>query len=206
MPQRFAAGTWRRPGAPGCGRCRFTACATTSARWPSTAPRSSRCSVDGALPHPDHRAVPTLKVPSRRRRAAGPRVRAHHRSAYCPDLPGVGVIGDTKAEVEQLIREAISFHLDGLAGLATQSRRRPPSRPRSSTCRPRSQPAAANDLGTRQRSRSEPVACGEREHLCPDRFVARTDLSASRRARVANACVQVARGENVRLLVSAAQG
>lgn len=34
--------------------------------------------------------------------------------AYCPDLPGVGVAGDTQDEVEQLIREAISFHLDGL--------------------------------------------------------------------------------------------
>jgi predicted RNase H-like HicB family nuclease len=34
--------------------------------------------------------------------------------AYCPDLPGVGVVGDTREEVEQLIREAIAFHLDGL--------------------------------------------------------------------------------------------
>jgi predicted RNase H-like HicB family nuclease len=34
--------------------------------------------------------------------------------AYCPDLPGVGVAGDTREEVEQLIREAISLHLDGL--------------------------------------------------------------------------------------------
>jgi predicted RNase H-like HicB family nuclease len=34
--------------------------------------------------------------------------------AYCPDLPGVGVAGDTREEVEALIREAISFHLDGL--------------------------------------------------------------------------------------------
>jgi predicted RNase H-like HicB family nuclease len=39
--------------------------------------------------------------------------------AYSPDLPGVAVVGDTRAEVEQLIREAIPFHLDGLreAGL-----------------------------------------------------------------------------------------
>lgn len=29
--------------------------------------------------------------------------------AYCPDLPGVGVVGDTRAEVEQLVRGAISF-------------------------------------------------------------------------------------------------
>lgn len=34
--------------------------------------------------------------------------------AYCPDLPGLGVVGDTREEVEQLIREAISFHLEGL--------------------------------------------------------------------------------------------
>ncbi|HEY7604382.1 MAG TPA: type II toxin-antitoxin system HicB family antitoxin [Gaiellaceae bacterium] len=33
--------------------------------------------------------------------------------AYCPDLPGVGVVG-SQEEVEQLIREAIAFHLDGL--------------------------------------------------------------------------------------------
>jgi predicted RNase H-like HicB family nuclease len=34
--------------------------------------------------------------------------------AYCPDLPGVGVVGDSQEEVEELIREAITFHLDGL--------------------------------------------------------------------------------------------
>jgi predicted RNase H-like HicB family nuclease len=34
--------------------------------------------------------------------------------AYCPDLPGVGVVGDTQEEVEQLVREAVSFHLDAL--------------------------------------------------------------------------------------------
>jgi predicted RNase H-like HicB family nuclease len=34
--------------------------------------------------------------------------------AYAPDLPGVGVVGDTRDEVERLIREAIAFHLDGL--------------------------------------------------------------------------------------------
>lgn len=39
--------------------------------------------------------------------------------AYSPDLPGVAVVGDTRAEVEQLIRDAIPFHLAGLrdAGL-----------------------------------------------------------------------------------------
>jgi predicted RNase H-like HicB family nuclease len=36
-------------------------------------------------------------------------------SAYVPALPGLGVAGQTRAEVEQLIREGILFHLDGLA-------------------------------------------------------------------------------------------
>ena len=35
-------------------------------------------------------------------------------AAYCPDLPGVGVAGDSQAEVEELIREAVSFHIEGL--------------------------------------------------------------------------------------------
>lgn len=34
--------------------------------------------------------------------------------AYCPDLPGVGVVGDSRQEVERLIREAVAFHLEGL--------------------------------------------------------------------------------------------
>jgi len=34
--------------------------------------------------------------------------------AYCPDLPGVGVVGDSREEVERLIGEAIAFHLEGL--------------------------------------------------------------------------------------------
>jgi predicted RNase H-like HicB family nuclease len=41
-------------------------------------------------------------------------------SAYVPDLPGCVATGDTEAEVESLIREAIEFHVVGLreAGLA----------------------------------------------------------------------------------------
>ena len=35
--------------------------------------------------------------------------------AYVPALPGLGVAGETRAEVEQLIREGIAFHLEGLA-------------------------------------------------------------------------------------------
>jgi predicted RNase H-like HicB family nuclease len=35
-------------------------------------------------------------------------------SAYVPDLPGCVAVGDTLDEVEQLIREAIEFHLEGM--------------------------------------------------------------------------------------------
>ncbi|HIJ65880.1 MAG TPA: type II toxin-antitoxin system HicB family antitoxin [Candidatus Hydrogenedentes bacterium] len=35
-------------------------------------------------------------------------------SAYVPDLPGCAATGDTVEEVEQNIREAIRFHIDGL--------------------------------------------------------------------------------------------
>ena len=34
--------------------------------------------------------------------------------AYPPDLPGLGVAGDTLDEVKELIREAIEFHLEGM--------------------------------------------------------------------------------------------
>ena len=34
--------------------------------------------------------------------------------AYVPDLPGVITVGDTREEVEGLIREAIEFHLEGM--------------------------------------------------------------------------------------------
>ena len=35
-------------------------------------------------------------------------------SAYVPDLPGCVATGDSEAEVESLIREAIEFHVVGL--------------------------------------------------------------------------------------------
>lgn len=35
-------------------------------------------------------------------------------SAYVPDLPGCIATGATEVEVEQQIREAIEFHLDGM--------------------------------------------------------------------------------------------
>jgi predicted RNase H-like HicB family nuclease len=35
-------------------------------------------------------------------------------SAYCPDLPGVAAVGETEEETEELMGEAIEFHLDGL--------------------------------------------------------------------------------------------
>jgi predicted RNase H-like HicB family nuclease len=34
--------------------------------------------------------------------------------AYAPDLPGLGVAGETLGEVKDLIREAIEFHLEGM--------------------------------------------------------------------------------------------
>ncbi len=34
--------------------------------------------------------------------------------AYAPDLPGLGVIGDTFDEAETLIREGIALHIVGL--------------------------------------------------------------------------------------------
>ena len=35
-------------------------------------------------------------------------------SAYSPDLPGCIATGATREEIEQNIREAIEFHIDGL--------------------------------------------------------------------------------------------
>jgi predicted RNase H-like HicB family nuclease len=34
--------------------------------------------------------------------------------AYVPDLPGLGVVGDTFEEVERLIADGIVFHLEAL--------------------------------------------------------------------------------------------
>lgn len=34
--------------------------------------------------------------------------------AYVPDLPGLGVVGDTLDETKRLIREGIAFHIEGL--------------------------------------------------------------------------------------------
>ena len=34
--------------------------------------------------------------------------------AYAPDLPGLGVAGQTLDEVKELIREALAFHLEGM--------------------------------------------------------------------------------------------
>jgi len=37
-------------------------------------------------------------------------------SAYCPDLDGCVSTGATRAEIENNMRDAIEFHLDGLRG------------------------------------------------------------------------------------------
>lgn len=34
--------------------------------------------------------------------------------AYVPDLPGVMAAGDSREEVESLIRDAVEFHIEGL--------------------------------------------------------------------------------------------
>ena len=34
--------------------------------------------------------------------------------AYCPDLPGLGVAGKSRKEVEALMREAVALHVEGL--------------------------------------------------------------------------------------------
>ena len=34
--------------------------------------------------------------------------------AYVPDLPGLGVVGDTLEETKKLIREGIEFHIEEL--------------------------------------------------------------------------------------------
>jgi predicted RNase H-like HicB family nuclease len=39
----------------------------------------------------------------------------HNYSAYSPDIPGCIATGKTRKEVEKNIKEAISFHLEGLA-------------------------------------------------------------------------------------------
>jgi len=39
-------------------------------------------------------------------------------SAYAPDLPGLGVAGETMDETRQLLREAIEMHLDDLRATA----------------------------------------------------------------------------------------
>ncbi|TAM61752.1 MAG: type II toxin-antitoxin system HicB family antitoxin [Rhodanobacter sp.] len=39
---------------------------------------------------------------------------AENYSAYVPDLPGCVATGNTIEEVEEQIREAIAFHLEGL--------------------------------------------------------------------------------------------
>ena len=35
-------------------------------------------------------------------------------SAYVPDLPGLGVVGESREEADKLIREGIAIHIAGL--------------------------------------------------------------------------------------------
>ena len=50
-------------------------------------------------------------------------------SAYSPDLPGCIATGDTMAEAEAEMREAIRFHIDGLRADGLPVRARGPLRP-----------------------------------------------------------------------------
>jgi predicted RNase H-like HicB family nuclease len=34
--------------------------------------------------------------------------------AYCPDLPGLGLVGESRDEVDRLIREGIVVHIESL--------------------------------------------------------------------------------------------
>lgn len=34
--------------------------------------------------------------------------------AYCPDLPGLGVVGDSEGEALELIRQAVPLHIQSL--------------------------------------------------------------------------------------------
>jgi predicted RNase H-like HicB family nuclease len=69
--------------------------------------------------------------------------------AYCPDLPGVGVVGESRNDVERLIREAVTFHLDGLREAGEPISKRP-ARPPSTT-------GTALDQLIRKRRLSRPV-------------------------------------------------
>jgi predicted RNase H-like HicB family nuclease len=35
-------------------------------------------------------------------------------SAYVPDLPGLGVVGESREEADQMIREGIAIHIAGM--------------------------------------------------------------------------------------------
>ncbi len=54
-------------------------------------------------------------------------------SAYTPNLPGLGVAGSTYEATEQLIREGIAFHIEGLLA---DSEAVPEPSTRSSNARP----------------------------------------------------------------------
>ena len=82
--------------------------------------------------------------------------------AHVPDLPGVITVGDSRAEVERLIQEAIEFHLEGMREvLRIAEAADPPSSARQaaglSDCRARIPllllPAGRGRMATRSTSR-----------------------------------------------------
>ncbi len=70
--------------------------------------------------------------------------------AHCPDLPGVGVVGESAEEVERLIREAVAFTSRGFARIAFWCRS-PWLRRRASTS---PEPTEAQTSSPRPRLRS----------------------------------------------------
>jgi predicted RNase H-like HicB family nuclease len=86
-------------------------------KHPRTRPGDSRGKVIGrfgAWHVEQHFETGRLKGPTLMRYAVVIEKAEGNYSAYVPDLPGCIATGDTVAAVEQEIREAIRFHIDGL--------------------------------------------------------------------------------------------
>lgn len=66
-------------------------------------------------------------------------------AAYCPDLPGLGVVGDTREEAEQLIRRA-SYCTSRACANTTSPCRSPHPLSARSRSPPRSQPRRSDSL------------------------------------------------------------
>jgi predicted RNase H-like HicB family nuclease len=79
--------------------------------------------------------------------------------AYCPDLPGVGVVGDSQEEVEKLIREAITSTSTASDSQASRSQSRPPSVRRWSKYPPPERNRCTDAQCPKSGRTSDPPAC-----------------------------------------------